>query len=100
MQYDHQRFQEVEKEIHEEVVIKESFYPYFYPAYHKYFTLEEIRSLIQFYKTPLGRKTSAVMPKLAQEGIKAGQLWGQSIAPKISQRVLNRIQTEGIKIKK
>ncbi|NRB08638.1 MAG: DUF2059 domain-containing protein [Richelia sp.] len=41
-----------------------------YPAlYSKDFTNEEIKGLIAFYETPLGRKTISVMPKLLQESI-------------------------------
>ena len=71
-----------------------------YPIYHKYLTLEEIEGLIQFYKTPLGRKAISVMPKMTQEGMIAGQEWGQSIGPKFQQKVLDRFKKEGIKIDK
>ena len=93
--------EEVDAFIHEELVIKESFYPYFYPIYHKYLTLGEIKGLIQFYKTPLGKKTIAVLPQMTQEGMKAGQVWAQAIMdPNFSQRISDRFQKEGIKIDK
>ncbi len=92
--------EEVESLMHEELVVKESLLPSMYLIYHKYLTLEETKGLIRFYKTPLGRKTISVMPKMAQEGMKAGQAWGQSIGPKLQQRVLERFKKEGIKIDK
>ena len=93
--------EEVDALIHEELVIKESLYPYFYPIYHKYLTLGEIKGLIQFYKTPLGKKTIAVMPQMTQEGMKACQVWAQAIiGPKLNQRISDRFQKEGIKIDK
>jgi hypothetical protein len=90
--------EEVKSLMHEELVVKESLLPFMYPIYHKYLTLEETEGLIRFYKTPLGRKTISVMPKMTQEGMKAGQAWGQSINPKLQQRVLDRFQKEGIDI--
>ncbi len=92
--------EEVEALMHEELVVKESLYPFMYPVYHKYLTLEETNELIRFYKTPLGQKTISVMPKMTQEGMKAGQAWGQSIDLKFQQRVSDRFKKEGIKIDK
>lgn len=87
--------------IHEEYVIKESYQPYFYPIYHKYLTFEEIKELINFYKTPLGRKLVAVTPKLAKESINAEKLWAQQIlGPKFEKRISSRFHKEGIKINK
>ena len=92
--------EEIKVLMHEELVVKESLNPFMYPIYHKYLTLEETNGLIRFYKTPLGRKTISVMPKMTQEGMKAGQAWGQSIGVKLQQRVLDRFKKEGIKIDK
>ena len=92
--------EEAESLMTEEFVVKESLLPFMYPIYHKYLTLEEIEGLIQFYKTPLGRKAISVMPKMTQEGMIAGQEWGQSIGPKFQQKVLDRFKKEGIKIDK
>lgn len=90
--------EEAESLIHEELVVKESLHQFMYPIYHRYLTLEETNGLIRFYKTPLGRKAISVMPKMAQEGMKAGQEWGQLLGPKFQQKVLARLKKEGIKI--
>ena len=93
--------EEVDALIHEELVIKESFYSYMYPIYHKYLTLGEIKGLIQFYKTPLGSKVIVVLPQMTQEGMNAGQVWGKAIFnPEFKQRISNRFQKEGIEIDK
>ena len=89
--------EEVKALIHEELVVNESLHPFMYPIYHKYLTLEETNGLIRFYKTPLGRKAISVMPKMTQEGMKAGQAWGHSIGQKFQQRILDRFKKEGIK---
>lgn len=40
--------------------------------YRKYFTDDEIKKLIEFYKTPVGKKAINVMPQLFQEGSQIG----------------------------
>ena len=68
------------------------------PIYAKYFSLEEVRQLLAFYQTPLGRKTVEVMPQLTQESMLVGQSWGLDIGPVIGQRVARRLAEEGIVI--
>ncbi len=38
--------------------------------YAKYYTVDELKKLTEFYKTPLGQKTLKVTPKLSMEGQK------------------------------
>jgi len=65
------------------------------PIYHKHFTGPEIKEMIRFYSTDLGKKTIRVMPMLVNESMQAGQKWGQSLAPEIQQRVRARLKKEG-----
>jgi hypothetical protein len=46
-------------------------------SYDNHFTHEEIKGLIQFYKTPLGQKTISVLPELTSDLSRRGQQWGQ-----------------------
>ena len=56
---------------------------YFVKTYRKYFTQEEINSLIAFYETDLGKKAIRVLPQLMQEamsyGGKVGEYYGEKI---------------------
>lgn len=89
----------LEEAFHEEFVIKESFYPYLYPIYHKHLTLNETKELIQFYKTPIGQKFVSVMPQIMQESSEAAQEWGQqTIIPKLILKLLDHLDREDIKI--
>jgi len=67
------------------------------PVYHKYYTGKEIKELIRFYSTDLGRKTIRVMPALLNESLQVGQEWGKSLGPVIEQRIAARLKQEGIK---
>lgn len=43
------------------------------PVYDKYFSDEEIRQMIAFYETPIGKKTVSVLPQLMTEAMAASQ---------------------------
>ena len=68
------------------------------PIYDKYFTGEEIKEMIRFYSTDLGKKTIKVMPSLLGESMQAGRKWGESLGPEIARRVRARLKQEGIEI--
>jgi hypothetical protein len=61
------------------------------PAYNKYYTHEEIKQLIAFYESPLGRKTVEVTPLITGETMLIGQKWGE----KIGQEAVNELIQEG-----
>lgn len=48
-------------------------------AYDKYFSHEEIKGLIEFYRTPLGQKTVSVLPKVTAEMAEIGRKWGEEL---------------------
>ena len=66
--------------------------------YHKHFSHDELKQMIAFYSTDLGKKTIRVMPTLMQESMRAGQQWGQLLAPEIERRVRARFKKEGVDI--
>lgn len=68
------------------------------PLYHKYFSGEEIKQIIEFYKTPLGQKTIQVMPQLMGESLQAGIRWGEEMGPEIQRRIKSRFKKEGYEI--
>jgi hypothetical protein len=61
------------------------------PLYAKHFTDEEIRQLVAFYRSPVGQKLVREQPALLQEGIAAGQVWGQQATA----RVMLRLKEKG-----
>jgi hypothetical protein len=67
-------------------------------VYHRYLSLEEIRGLISFYETPLGKKFIEVSPGIAQESLAIGMAWGQKLQPILNQRIKDRLSNDGIKI--
>ena len=67
-----------------------------YGIYDKFFSHDDIKGLIAFYKTDLGQKTIKVMPALTQEGMLAGQQWGASVGPALVERLKKRMEEKGI----
>jgi len=61
------------------------------PAYDKYYTHDEIKQLIKFYESPLGRRMVEVTPLLTQETIAIGQKWGE----KLGQDIVNELINDG-----
>jgi uncharacterized protein len=75
-----------------------SFWEQVIPLYDKYFTGAELKEMLRFYNSPLGKKTVKVMPSLMAEGMKVGQKWGESLGPQVAQRVKARLEKEGVKL--
>jgi len=65
--------------------------------YGKYFTEDELRDLITFYKTPTGKKTLSVLPQLLAESI---QKTSEKIAPTVGQLVNEILAEEQDRLKK
>ena len=60
------------------------------PIYSKYFTNEEIKGIIAFYETPLGKKTLSVIPQISQESTAIGIKYGRQAA----ERALAKLEAE------
>jgi hypothetical protein len=53
------------------------------PVYGRLFTTEELKELVRFYETPLGKRLIAATPELARESMMVGQRWGFVIGQEI-----------------
>ena len=69
-----------------------------YAIYDKFFSHDDIKGLIAFYKTDLGKKTIQVMPALTQEGMLAGQQWGASVGPALVERLKTRMEEKRVEL--
>lgn len=64
-----------------------------YPLYDKFFTESELRELLAFYKTPIGRKLNDISPEMAVEGVRLAQ---ELLVPKMM-TIFDEIVQEDIK---
>ncbi len=57
------------------------------PVYQKYMNLEDLRELIKFYETPVGKKFAKNTPLIMQESMQVGQEWGMKIGQDFVQKM-------------
>lgn len=64
------------------------------PIYSHLFTTAELRGLLEFYRSPLGKRLLEVQPDLTREAMLAGQQWGTRLGAEIGQE----LAAEGIQV--
>jgi len=61
----------------------ESFIEMLIPIYDKYLSHDDIKKMIQFYESPVGKKLVSITPQLTQDSYSVGEKWGQKLAADI-----------------
>lgn len=64
--------------------------------YAKYFSVEDIRQMIAFHETDVGKKSVEVMPKLMGESMQVTMQWMAKINPVIKERATKQLREEGL----
>jgi hypothetical protein len=64
------------------------------PVYTKHLTHDEIKGLIRFYKSPLGKAMLEKMPAVQKECMDIGARWGAEAGQKATKAILQRRQVE------
>ena len=59
-------------------------------TYQKHLTLEEIKGLIEFYETPVGKKYAQKSPLIMQESMQIGQQWGMKIGEEFAKKMKDK----------
>ncbi|HSD69291.1 MAG TPA: DUF2059 domain-containing protein [Woeseiaceae bacterium] len=75
-----------------------SFQRLMYPIYAEHLSRADLEAMVSFYKSDAGRRIAEAMPIMAQQGMLAGQAWGESLGPEIGTRVLQRLAEEGYEL--
>jgi uncharacterized protein len=57
------------------------------PIYAKYFTDDDITTMMAFYNSPVGKKLVSRLPEITQESMQIGAQWGQNIGEKVMRRL-------------
>ena len=65
------------------------------PVYAKYFTQDDIRGMLAFYESPVGKKMIQTMPAVVQDSMAVGQRWGQAVMPRVIAALQQRLRAEG-----
>lgn len=56
-------------------------------VYSKYMTKEDLEDLIEFYKTPVGKKFAKNGPLIMQESMAIGQQWGKKLGQDFAEKM-------------
>ena len=54
------------------------------PVYQKCFSADEIKQLIAFYQSPLGKKLTEGITKVSKESMQIAQAWGMLLGGKLN----------------
>lgn len=76
---------EYEKEFNDKV--DEKFVEVYVPIYKKYLTVNELKKITSFYKSPVGKKLAGATPAIVSEAMAAGQQLGRELMQMIIQRL-------------
>jgi len=55
--------------------------------YDANFSADEIKQLVAFYQSPVGRKIVVQLPQLMQQSVTMGQAWGQQAGGRAVERI-------------
>lgn len=66
------------------------------PIYHEHFTHDEIRELIGFYESPIGRKLAQEQPGISVELMKFTESSVAQLLPQLHSRLSEALKKEGI----
>lgn len=88
---------EILTEVTRDMVSKEfgTLMPRMVEAYSRLLTHGEVKQLLDFYATPLGRRLIEVTPLLQQAGSLVGREWAQGLQPKLKDELVRRLKAEG-----
>jgi len=57
------------------------------PVYEENFTDDDIRQLIAFYQSPIGKKMIEKMPVIMQQSMQIGTEWGKQMSEKVIEKL-------------
>ena len=70
------------------------------PVYDAAFSDQELKQLIAFYGTDIGKKVVTVMPTVMAQSMAAGQKWGVSLGPDIDKIIEATLKEDNVQLKK
>jgi uncharacterized protein len=67
-------------------------------VYANNFSVEELRDITAFYRTPTGEKFLQKLPAVTQQSMALGQRFGQAVAGDLQGRIVDELRKRGHKI--
>ena len=81
-------WEELEKEFLKESITELS--KLLIPIYKKHFTHDEVKSMIAFFESPVGKKLAEKTPLISQESMAVGQQWGMQIGTRVGEKLTKK----------
>jgi hypothetical protein len=66
--------------------------------YAKNFSVDDIHTFNEFYKTPAGQRFLAKMPAVSAESLATGQKLGRSIGKEVQERMIEELRKKGVNL--
>jgi uncharacterized protein len=63
--------------------------------YDANYSADEVRQLLAFYQSPLGRKMIDRTPQITQQSIAVGNVWGTNVGERVAQRIRASAKQKG-----
>ena len=60
------------------------------PVYQKHLSIDDLKELIKFYESSIGKKFALSTPKIMQESMQVGQQWGMRLGEKFERKLQER----------
>lgn len=57
------------------------------PVYQNYLSKDDLRAIIEFYESRVGKKLAANTPLITQESMQVGSEWGMELGQKVMKRI-------------
>jgi uncharacterized protein len=67
-------------------------------VYARRLTIEDMKAMTAFFKTPAGQRFVEMTPQLTQESMMIGQQWGQKLGQEVEQEMKQELAKRGIKL--
>jgi hypothetical protein len=62
----------------------------------RHFTVDELRAMIAFYESTIGRMVTQSLPVVAQESMQVGTGWAMNRMPEVQRKIQERLKAEAI----
>jgi hypothetical protein len=67
-------------------------------VYAEHFTVDELKDLLAFYRTPLGKKLIAEEPRIADDAMKSADAWSQKLAEEVVAKMRAEMKKRGFNL--
>jgi hypothetical protein len=64
--------------------------------YARYFSHDDVKGLLAFYESEIGKKAIAALPNLSRDGADIGERWAKMNMPRVMKVLETRLKSEGL----